>query len=116
MQLTLELKVTKKDKGTRPNGKATRSREGHENPNGKAFHGRGYKGKKGEIRGFQVEAYFKSQAINMDVDWLRLAQFFYKDHVLEWLMAQKDVEPNLMGIFPCSTFKAKLNERFTPHN
>jgi len=48
----LELKVTKKDKGARPNGKAARSCEGHENPNGKAFHGRGYKGKKGEIMGF----------------------------------------------------------------
>lgn len=31
-------------------------------------------------------------------------------------MAQKDVKPNLMGRFPWSAFKAKLNEKFTPHN
>jgi hypothetical protein len=46
VQLTLELKVTKKDKGARPSGKATRSRKGHENSNGRTFHGKGHKGKK----------------------------------------------------------------------
>jgi hypothetical protein len=63
-----------------------------------------------------VEAYFESRMINTDVDWLRLVQSLLKDHALEWWMAQKDVEPNLMGNLPWSTFKAKLNERFTPHN
>jgi hypothetical protein len=42
----------------------------------------------------QVEAYFESQTINMNVDWLRVAQFFLGDHALEWWMAQKDVELN----------------------
>jgi hypothetical protein len=59
MQLTLELKVAKKDKGARPNGKAARSREDHENPNGKAFHGSGHKGKKGEIMGFPSGGLFQ---------------------------------------------------------
>jgi hypothetical protein len=31
-------------------------------------------------------------------------------------MAQKDVKPNLVGRFPWSAFKAKSNEKFTPHN
>jgi hypothetical protein len=31
-------------------------------------------------------------------------------------MTQKDVEPNLMGTLLQSMFKAKLNEKFTPHN
>jgi hypothetical protein len=52
----------------------------------------------------------------MDVDWLRLAQFFLRDYALEWWITQKDVEPNLMGTLLCRTFKAKLNEIFTPHN
>jgi hypothetical protein len=63
-----------------------------------------------------VEAYFESQAINTDMDWLRLAQSFLRGHTLEWWMAQKDVEPNLMGNLPWSAFKAKLNENFNPHN
>jgi hypothetical protein len=63
----------------------------------------------------QVEAYFKSQVMNMDVDWLKLAQFLLRDHALEWWTTQKDVEPNLMGTLPCSAFKAKLNERSFTH-
>jgi hypothetical protein len=51
VQLTLELKVTKKDKGARPSGKAARSCKGHENSNGRTFHGKGHKGKKGGIMG-----------------------------------------------------------------
>jgi hypothetical protein len=47
-----------------------------------------------------MEAYFESQAINTNVDWLRLAQFLLRDHVVEWWTTQKDVEPNLMGSFP----------------
>jgi len=45
--LTLELKVAKKDKGQ---GRAeklqevSRNRKGHENPNGRAFHGKEHKG------------------------------------------------------------------------
>jgi hypothetical protein len=30
----------------------------------------------------------------MNVDWLRVAQFFLGDHALEWWMAQKNVELN----------------------
>jgi hypothetical protein len=63
-----------------------------------------------------VEAYFESQVINMDVDRLKSAQSLLRNHALKLWMAQKDVEPNLMGSLPWSTFKAKLNERFTPHN
>jgi hypothetical protein len=64
----------------------------------------------------QVEPYFGSQVINTDVDRLRLVQSLLKNHSLERWTIQKDVEPNLMGILPCSPFKAKLNEKFTPHN
>ncbi len=63
-----------------------------------------------------MEAYFESQVINMDVDRLKSAQSLLRNHALKLWMAQKDVEPNLMGSLPWSTFKAKLNERFTPHN
>lgn len=80
------------------------------------FMGKGIKAKKVKKWAFQVEAYFKFQTINMDVDWLRLAQFFLRDYALEWWITQKDVEPNLMGTLLCRTFKAKLNEIFTPHN
>jgi len=45
-----------------------------------------------------------------------VAQSFLRNHALEWWTNQKDVEPNLMGILPCSAFKAKLNEKFAPHN
>jgi hypothetical protein len=38
----------------------------------------------------QVEAYFESQTINMDVDQLRLSQFFLRGHVFEWWMTQKN--------------------------
>jgi hypothetical protein len=31
-------------------------------------------------------------------------------------MAQKDVKPNLMGNLLWNMFKAKLNEKFTPHH
>jgi hypothetical protein len=50
----LELKIAKKDKGqgrAKKLQEASRSRKGHENPNGRAFHGKGHKGKKGEIMG-----------------------------------------------------------------
>jgi hypothetical protein len=65
---------------------------------------------------FQMEAYFESQTINMDVERLRLAQSFLKGHALKWWMTQNDFEPNLMGNLPWSAFKVKLNERFTPRN
>jgi hypothetical protein len=58
-QLTLELKVANKDKGVRPSGKATRSHKGHENPNGRTFHGKGHKGKKGEKMGFPSGGLFQ---------------------------------------------------------
>jgi len=63
-----------------------------------------------------MEAYFESQAINTDVDRLRLAESLLRDHAMEWWTTQKDIEPNLMGSFPHNAFKAKLNEKFTPHN
>jgi hypothetical protein len=65
---------------------------------------------------FQVETYFESQTINMDVDRCKLVQFLLKDHAFEWWTTQKDVEPNLTRSLPWNTFKAKLNERFTSHN
>jgi len=61
-----------------------------------------------------VEAYFEFQAINTNVNYLIMAQPLLQDRDLEWWMMQKDVEPNLMGIVPWNTFKAKLNERFAP--
>ncbi len=90
--------------------------EGHENSSAKSVIGKDTKAKSVRQWVFQVEAYFESQVINMNIDQLRLAQSLLKDHVLEWWMAQKDAKPNLMGSLPWSTFKAKLNERFTPHN
>jgi hypothetical protein len=45
-----------------------------------------------------------------------LAQSLLRIHAFEWWTAQKDVKPKLMGSLPHNAFKAKLNERFTPHN
>jgi len=58
----------------------------------------------------------ESQTINTDVDQLRLVQSLLRDHAFKWWTTQKDVKPNLMGSLPWDAFKAKLNERFTPHN
>jgi hypothetical protein len=63
-----------------------------------------------------MEAYFESHAINTNLDWLKLAYFFLRYHTLEWWMAQKDAEPNLLGNLPWNMFKAKLNEKFTPQD
>jgi hypothetical protein len=59
VQLTLELKVTKKDKGVKPSGKVARSRKGHENSNGRTFHGKGHKGKIGGIMHFPSGGLFQ---------------------------------------------------------
>jgi hypothetical protein len=63
VQLTLELKVTKKDKGARLSGKVARNRKGHEIPNGRTFHGKGHKGKKGEIMGSPSGGLFQVSSV-----------------------------------------------------
>jgi hypothetical protein len=109
----LELRKAHKEKGVRPSREPTKSMKTWMlDP----FIGKETKAKNVKQWVLQVEPYFESQVINKDVDQFRLARSFLRDHALEWWTTLKDVDPNQMGILPCNAFKAKLNERFTPHN
>jgi hypothetical protein len=61
----------------------------------------------------EVETYFETQVIIMNANWLKMTQPLLWG---EWWTMQKDVELNLMGFLPLYNFKARLNERFVPHN
>jgi hypothetical protein len=87
MQLSLESKKAQKERGLGPSGKAMKVMKS-QIPD--LFKGKDTNAKRVRQWALQVEAYFESQAINMDVDQFRLAQFLLRGHALEWWMAQKN--------------------------
>jgi len=87
MQLSLELKKAQKERGLGPSGEATKAMK-TQIPD--PFKGKDTNAKRVRQWAPQVEAYFESQVINMDVDQFRLAQFLLRGHALEWWMAQKN--------------------------
>jgi len=60
----------------------------------------------------EVEAYFETQVIITNANWLKMTQPLFWGHALKWWTMQKDVELNLMGFLPWNDFKAMLNEVF----
>jgi hypothetical protein len=80
IQLSLELKEVQKEKGARSNEKVAKAMKTQTlNP----FTRKDTKAKKVKQWALQVEAYFESQAINTNVDRLKLVQSLLRDHALE---------------------------------
>jgi hypothetical protein len=80
IQLSLELKEVLKEKGAGPNKEVVKAMKTQtSNP----FTRKDTKAKRVRLWALQVETYFESQAINTNVDRLKLMQFFLKDHTLE---------------------------------
>jgi len=70
IQLSLELKEARKEKRARPNEEAMKAIKTQMlDP----FTRNDAKAKRMRLWALQVKAYFESQSINIDVDWLRLA-------------------------------------------